>query len=227
MIHRTKQAFVYSTLRTAIIHCELAPGERLIIDELARRYSISIIPVREALRLLESEGLVSIVAHVGATVTPVSHDSVLEVFTLLEGLELVATRTAAQRVTEDDLRDIAELVAAMDRALDNDAPQEWANLNTEFHLRISQAAGMPVLQQMMQRALDHWDRVRRYYFKGVLVRRARGAQAEHHQILNQIRERDLPGLERTIRQHNQNALAAYTAYLETLNAAAGVGAAGS
>src|SRR5918993_510445 len=130
MSHLTKQAFVYKTLRDAIIRCELEPGERLIIDDLARRYEVSIIPVREALRQLQSEGLVVSVAHVGATVAPISRDSVLEVFTLLEGLELVATRAAATRATPEDLDGIEQLVIAMDRALEDGAPERWADINT-------------------------------------------------------------------------------------------------
>ena len=80
-------------MRASILKSELAPGTRLVIDDLARRFEISIIPVREALRLLQSEGLVVSVAHVGATVAPISRESVTEVFTLLEGLEVVAART--------------------------------------------------------------------------------------------------------------------------------------
>jgi DNA-binding GntR family transcriptional regulator len=221
--HRTKQEFVYKTLREAIIRCELSPGERLIIDDLARRYEISIIPVREALRLLQSEGLVVSIAHVGATVAPISRDSVLEVFTMLEGLELAASRVAAGRATPADLDEIAALVVDMDEALEKNAPQRWADLNTRFHLAISRAARMPVLQEMTQRALDLWDRVRRFYFKGVLVHRARIAQADHHVIVEKLRQRDLPGLEQIVRRHNQNALAAYTAYLEDRAPAAGHG----
>jgi DNA-binding GntR family transcriptional regulator len=221
MSHRTKQAFVYETLRTAIIRCELAPGERLIIDEIARRYEVSIIPVREALRVLQSEGLVVSVAHVGATVAPISRDSVLEVFTLLEGLELVGTRAAAVRATPAELDQIAALVDKMNDAVAGDKPQRWADLNTDFHLAISRAAGMPILLEMTQRALDLWDRVRRYYFKGVLARRAKDAQAEHRLILQQMRARDLAALEATVRRHNQNALSAYTAYLDDSLPAAG------
>ena len=66
--HLTKQQFVYSTLRESILRCELAPGTRLVIDDLAKQFRVSIIPVREALRLLQSEGLVLSTAHVGATV---------------------------------------------------------------------------------------------------------------------------------------------------------------
>jgi DNA-binding GntR family transcriptional regulator len=214
--HLTKQQFVYRMLRNAIIRNELKPGERLIIDDLARRYEISIIPVREALRLLQSEGLVTSVAHVGATVSPISRDSVLEVFTVLEGLEVVATRTAALRLTAEQIDTLAQLVAEMDVALAADAPQRWADLNTQFHLLITSATGMPVLLEMTQRALDLWDRVRRYYFNGVLVRRLRHAQAEHHAILDHLRTRDLESLEQTIREHNRGALAAYTDYLERL-----------
>ena len=212
--HLTKQQYAYKRLRDAIMRGELAPGTRLVIDDLARHFEISIIPVREALRLLQSEGLVVSVAHVGATVAAISRESVAEVFTLLEGLEVVATRTAAARSTAADLDRLAAIVREMDAALDEKAPARWAELNTRFHLEISECARMPMLQEMMRRAFDHWDRVRRYYFNGVLARRASTAQAEHHLMLEQMRARDLAALEVTVRQHNQAALAAYTAYLD-------------
>jgi DNA-binding GntR family transcriptional regulator len=211
--HLTKQQFVYSTLRESIIRCELGPGTRLVIDDLAKQFRVSIIPVREALRLLQSEGLVVSVAHVGATVAPISHASVVEVFTLLEGLEVVAGRAAAERATPADLAVLARFVADMDRALDAGSPLHWAEINTEFHLAISRLAGMPILQDMMQRAVDYWDRVRRHYFRDVLIHRIRLAQAEHRTMLAQIEKRDLAGLEQTIREHNRSALAAYTAHL--------------
>lgn len=213
--HRTKQQFVYRALRGAIIKCELPPGERLVIDELARRFEVSIIPVREALRLLQSEGLVVNVPHVGVTVATLSRESILEVFTILEGLELVATRAAAVRANANDLSGLAEIVGAMDQALAAGLYEQWAELNTRFHLTISVLAAMPLLQDMMERILDRWDRVRRHYFKGVLMQRADQAQAEHHALLAQIRSRDLERLEQTIRQHNQGAFAAYTAYLDS------------
>jgi DNA-binding GntR family transcriptional regulator len=212
--HLTKQQFVYTTLRESIIRCELNPGTRLVIDDLARQFHVSIIPVREALRLLQSEGLVMSVAHVGATVAPISHASVVEVFTLLEGLEVVAGRAAAERATDSDLAALSKHVAEMDRALEAGSPLHWADVNTRFHLAISNTAGMPILQDMMQRAVDYWDRVRRYYFKDVLIHRTRLAQSEHRTMLSQLEARDLPGLEQTIREHNRGALAAYTAHLE-------------
>ena len=68
----------------------------------------------------------------------------------------------------------------MDAPLAAGAHEQWADLNTRFHLAISRLAGMPMLQEMTRaRLVDRWDRVRRYYFSGVLVHRAQQAQAEH------------------------------------------------
>jgi DNA-binding GntR family transcriptional regulator len=212
--HLTKQQFVYTTLRESIIRCELGPGTRLVIDELARQFEVSIIPVREALRLLQSEGLVLSVAHVGATVAPISRTSVVEVFTLLEGLEVVAARVAAERATAADLDMLAGFVAEMDRALEAGSPLHWAEINTRFHLAISRLADMPILHDMLQRAVDYWDRVRRFYFRDVLIHRTRLAQAEHHAMLVQMETHDIPALEQTIREHNRSALSAYMAHLE-------------
>jgi DNA-binding GntR family transcriptional regulator len=210
----TKQQYVHTALRQAIVRCELKPGERLVIDDLARRLKTSIIPVREALRLLESEGLVVSVAHVGTAVAALSRQSIVEVFALLEGLETVSARAAAEAAGEDDLQDLRELVAAMDRALDTGRQSVWANLNTRFHTRIGELCGMPMIDQMLRRAFDHWDRVRRHFFRDVMVRRAEVAQREHHAILEHLHRRDLDALERTVREHNRGALAAYLRHLD-------------
>lgn len=215
--HLTKQQFAYTTLRESILRCELAPGTRLVIDDLARQYRVSIIPVREALRLLQSEGLVVSIAHVGATVAPISHASVVEVFTLLEGLETAAGRAAARRATAADIGTLKDLVAEMDRALESGSPQRWAEINTRFHMAICRLAEMPILTDMMQRAVDYWDRVRRYYFRDVLIHRTKLAQAEHRAMVAHLESRDLQALDQTIREHNQGALAAYTAHLEAAN----------
>jgi DNA-binding GntR family transcriptional regulator len=214
--HVTKQQYVYETLREAIIRCELPPGERLVIDELARRLDISIIPVREALRLLESEGLVFSVAHVGATVAPISRHSIVEVFTLLEGLETVSARAAALAAAGGgaDLAELDALVDEMDAALATDQQDAWAELNSRFHLAISSVSGMPMLEQMLGRALDHWDRVRRHFFTGVLARRADIAQGEHRDMVAYIRAGDADAVEQLARLHHRGALDAYTAYME-------------
>jgi DNA-binding GntR family transcriptional regulator len=132
---------------------------------------------------------------------------------------VVAARTAAGHATAADLDRLTAIVSAMDAALEAGRPQRWADLNTRFHLAIGALSAMPMLQQMLQRAFDHWGRVRRFYFSGVLVHRARRAQAEHHLMLDHMRARDLQSLEAVVREHNQAALDAYTAYLESASLA--------
>ena len=212
--HRTKQEFVYQTLRHAILACELEPDERLVIDDLARRLRVSSIPVREALQMLQSEGLVVSVPHVGATVAPVSRESILDVFTVLEGLELVATRLVAERGSADDLAALGRLVAAMNEVAAAGRLEDWADLNTRFHQAISTSSGLPLLAEMTGRVLGRWDRVRRYYFKGVLAHRVSQAQHEHREILAALQARDPVPLEALMRAHNQGALAAYMSYLD-------------
>jgi len=215
--HRTKQEFVHRTLREAILSCELGPGKRLVIDDLARQLDVSAIPVREALQLLQSEGLIRNIPHVGATVAPISRDSIFEVFTVLEGLEIVSTRTAALRASIGEVAMLGEMVEAMDRALAGDLHEEWADLNGRFHLAISRLTAMPMLVEMMERALARWNRIRRHYFSGVLLHRLDQAQEEHKGILSALKAKDLGKLEGIVRQHSQGALSSYAEYIEGIH----------
>jgi DNA-binding GntR family transcriptional regulator len=212
--HRTKQEFAYQTLRGAIMRCELQPSERLVIDDLARQLNVSIIPVREAIQILQSEGLVVTVPHAGATVAPISRQSIQDVFTVLEGLEVVAMRLVAERQNTSELNALGSLVADMDKAVESKRYAQWAGLNTEFHLMIGALPGLPMLREMTERVLARWGRIRRFYFRGVLVARAEQAQQEHREILESMRVRDLGRLEKLVRKHNRGALESYMNYLD-------------
>lgn len=214
--HRTKQEFVYHTLREAIMQVVLQPGERLIIDELARQLDVSAIPVREALQLLQSESLVVNVPHTGATVAPISRDAILDVFTVLEGLETVGMRLAAERATDADLDALDGMVAAMDDAVRAGEHDRWSALNGQFHLRIAELTGLALLLETTRRLLDRWQRVRRFYFNGVVTHRLPQAQREHHAITAALRARDVAALQALAREHNQGALAAYMTYLNEI-----------
>ncbi len=216
--HQTKQGFVYQTLRRAILSCELQPSERLVIDTLARRLGVSIIPVREALQMLQADGLIVNVPHVGAAVAPVSRESIVDVFTVLEGLEIVSTRLVAERAAPDALAALDRLVPRMDDYAASGRSDRWADLNTEFHQTISASTGLPLLAEMTARVLERWDRIRRYYFKGVLSHRVLVAQQEHRAILAAIHDRRFADLEAHVRRHNRTALDAYMQYLNQTEA---------
>ncbi len=213
----TKQAFVYQTLHSAIMRGELAPGERLRTGDIAQRLGVSVIPVRETLQVLHSERLGK-ARHPCTNVWRISRDSIIEVFTVMEGLELVATRTAAERMTPTHMDQLTSLLEAMDGALASPKYDEWSDLNTQFHRAIARITGMPMLQEMTGQALNQWDRVRRYYLKDVLVHRLAQAQDEHRVIVQAMRDKNYVLLEQLVRKHNQGALAAYTQYLNNAGA---------
>lgn len=212
--HRTKQEFVYHTIRRAILRCDLQPGERLVIEDIAQQLKVSSIPVREALQLLQSEGLVVTVPHVGATVAPLSRESIIDLFTIMEGLQLVAARTAAERGAPNEIRALEQLVVDMDRAVTGGRLEDWSELNTEFHLAIARMARLPLLLQMTEQVFDRWDRTRRYFFRCVLSQRMPNAQAEHRAIVSAITRRAVDELPALMRDHNQNAMRAYLAHLD-------------
>jgi DNA-binding GntR family transcriptional regulator len=223
MAYKTKQEFVYQTLRRAILRCELAPGQRLPTQEIANRLGVSLIPVREALQLLQSEGLVENRAHVGAAVARISGSSIAEVFTLLEGLETVATRVAARRMPPEEIDALAALLAEMDAAVEKGEHELWGELNTRLHVFIAGYAGMPTLREMTERVFDLWHRVQRCFLKEVLVQRVLQSQQEHHAILRALREHDEAELERLIKAHNRNAMEAYTNHLSDGSTGSGEG----
>ena len=221
--YKTKQEFVYETLRRAILRCELVPGQRLPTKEIANQLGVSLIPVREALQLLQSEGLVENRPHVGAAVARISSSSVAEVFALLEGLETVATRVAARRVTQAEIDVLDALLTEMDAAVEEGEHELWGELNTRLHLSIAGYAGMPTLREMTERVFDLWHRVQRCYLREVLVQRVLQSQQEHHAILRALRERDETELERLVKVHNRNAMEAYTNHLSNGSTGSGDG----
>lgn len=215
MRFRTKQEYVYRWLRDAILDGELRPGERLVIDELARRLDVSAIPVREAMQQLQSEGLIVNQPHVGATVGPLSENEVREVFAIMEGLEAVAAREAAQLMTAEDAQRLRGIVAKMDAALADGQLEAWAELNGSLHRAIGAIAAMPMLQDMTERVLMRWRRLRRHFFEGVMVPRAEQAQREHRELVEALAGGDIEAVERVVQSHNRGASRAYEEYLRS------------
>jgi DNA-binding GntR family transcriptional regulator len=215
---RTKQEYVYCWLRDAILEGTLRPGERLVIDEIARRLEVSSIPVREALHLLQSEGFVTSSPHVGATVAAVSADEVREIFAIMEALETVAGRAAADRITKEEADRLRAIVGEMDGALAAGHIDSWADLNRSLHRSIGAIATMPLLQEMTERILVRWERLRRLYFEGVVVPRAEQAQREHHELVEALAGGDAEAVLTILATHNRGALRAYEDYLDRLKA---------
>jgi DNA-binding GntR family transcriptional regulator len=155
----TAQELVLSSVRTAILSGVLGPGARLRQEELADVFGTSRIPVREALRALEYEGLVTSEPHRGFTVTSLDADDVQEVYDLRILLECEAVRIALPLLTDEDLEDLERLFAAMQEAA---SPDEMLAARERFYLRLYSVTGRPRLVGLIMRLRQEVARVLRW-----------------------------------------------------------------
>ena len=208
---RSKKELVTKTLRNAILSGELIPGTRLVIEDLAKQLGVSPIPVREALQQLDADGYVVIEPYLGARVAPIEAESVVEVFSLLETMEVVSSRAACQHMSDSDFNVLEEILVKMDSLIGD--PELWSQENRHFHNYICDKSGTRLVGSLMSKVLDHWDRLHRYFLRDVFARRLPQAQREHWKILKTLKARDPAETEAVIREHAQASLTAYTKYL--------------
>ena len=114
----TKQEMVYKEIRERILDGGYGPGYRVVIDSLARELEVSALPVREAIRRLEAEGLVVYRPNAGAQVAPADPELFDEQMTVLAVLEGFATAQAAPVLTSDDLERLRSLTDRMAEAME-------------------------------------------------------------------------------------------------------------
>ncbi len=199
---RTKEEYAYDVIREAILRCELKPGEKLVIDGLSDKLGVSPIPLRGALQRLQSEGLVEITPHTGAIVSDLSPANIEQVSLLLERLEILSFEVLAQKADESDIARLNQILDEMDRLLEAKDLEKWSELNLEFHRMVGSMTEMKMITEFLNRTLDAWMRLRRWYLQRILVQLPQ-SQAEHHQMIDLLVQRDIPNLARVVVQHNR------------------------
>jgi DNA-binding GntR family transcriptional regulator len=197
--HRTLAERAFATLHEAIVTGVLPPGERLPIEELAEILEMSPMPIREALRVLDSVGLVEHVPHRGARVTELSIDDLREVYEARLALEPLAVRHAAERFTDADARLGAERLEAHVKAYrQRDLGLVWST-HTAFHFALYDAA-----QSRWMRRLIHplWETSERYRFAMLPVRlNLEQRRLEHERILHACMDHDPAAAARELHNH--------------------------
>ncbi len=149
MQYSSKSDIVCAMLRELIISGELSPSEPLRQRELASRFGVSQTPVREALRRLESEGLVVNDPHRGATVTASRNGIVEDNSQIRAALEPLGARLAARAISPEQLAMLRHLNHEMTTLPDGD-DERYGVLNREFHFTIYESASSPMLLSMMR-----------------------------------------------------------------------------
>jgi DNA-binding GntR family transcriptional regulator len=156
-IPRTVRVSLVETLRAEIVRGDLVPGQYLRLEEIAARFDLSTTPVREALRDLEAEGLVSSFPHRGAQVTKLSADELQDIYDIRVVLEEMATRLAVPRITEATLAELASLVEQHERSRGDVVTQ--VELNHQFHQTLYAASGrkhLCELSRMLRYRTQHY-----------------------------------------------------------------------
>lgn len=196
-------------LREAIITGVLAAGTSLKQDHVAEKLGISKIPVREAMRELEGQGLVEAVRNRGFVVTQTSLHEMYEAFKLRRMLELFAVREAVPKATDADLDAVGEIIDGCEQITDVRVSSSW---NLRLHLALYAPARMRHLEKMIRRAHTISHRYTHVYMRA--TEQTVDSQDEHRAILQAFRQRDVELAVTLMDSHISVAASQYAAFLK-------------
>lgn len=189
-------------LRDMIVAGELAGGDRVDERELCQRFGVSRTPVREALKVLATEGFVTLIPRRGARIAVLSERDLAEAFPIMAVLEALAGELACAAATDAEIARIVALTDEMEAHHRAGRLEPYFDLNQRIHLAIAEAARNPTLWRM-QRSLD--GQVRRGRYQANISReRWDEAMAEHREIANALGRRDGRRLSHLLRTHVEN-----------------------
>ena len=205
----SKSQLAYQWIKQRIATQTYTPGYRLVLGSIAGELDMSVVPVREAIRQLEAEGLVLFEHNVGARVAMVDDTQYRHSMEALSVLEGSATALSAPHLTADDLRLARAINAQMIETLEHFNPSAFTQLNQQFHAALIAACPNPRLQELVTLEMSRLNRLRDSTFSFV-PGRAHESVREHEQIIALI-ENSAPiiEIERAARLHHASTLDAY------------------
>jgi DNA-binding GntR family transcriptional regulator len=194
------QKVVYARLREAILTSALEPGCQIKIGELAEGLNVSAVPVREALRQLEAEGMVRFQANRRVVVNDISEADLRDIYSILIPLEQIALEKCLKYLEPSSLKAIKAFHRKM--SYPEIAGLDWIELNWLFHHKICELTRSPRLMQMVGSLRTSI----RPYFRLVVRDKERIVQAneEHEQLLDALETGDLAEGKRVLRRHLKN-----------------------
>lgn len=197
-------SYISEILRRAIFSGSLVGGARLRQEEIAQQLGVSSIPVREALRQLQAEGLIEIIPRRGAVVTELKVSEIREIYEMRSFLETGALKLAFDVINEDVIEKAQLCLDEMQITKDD---IKWCQLNEEFHDLLYRISGRKMLLGFLKNLRS---RVNRYIITYLRAMRNESEQ-EHRRILKAIAERDKDLALRELEDHLKNAVDAIVA----------------
>ena len=190
---------VADQLRVRIFAHELAPGTWIDEQTLAKEFGISRTPLREAIKVLAAEGLITMKLRRGAYVTEVNRGDLEQIFTILSLLEGQAAKEAATKAQEKDLNDLDDMHLRLEKAAADRNLDQFFEINVRFHERIIAIANNP----WMTGVIADLRKVLKLQRKDSLSRsgRLQSSLSEHREILKALLKRDPIAAEQAMRTH--------------------------
>jgi DNA-binding GntR family transcriptional regulator len=190
---------VYERVRTDILSSTLPPGAELNEAALAASLGVSRGPVREAIKHLAAEGLVTMRARRGPVVSSLTHEELIDAYQVREALEALGVRLATSRLTTEQLDRLQELNESMELCVDMNAVEGFFDKNEQFHGLLVEASGNRKLIEMYEQLASQMGRYRTQslVLRGTMKR----SIAEHNAILRALRKRDPERASRLLVEH--------------------------
>ena len=197
---------IHSELRQQIIRREIPPGARLSENILSHRWKVSRTPIREVLKRLESENLVTSQSHKGFVVNQITFEDIEQLYPIRIALEGLAGRLATRRIAGDSqkLKALERLCNDMERLCDKGDIEAYVKKNNEFHFTIWHSCGNRWLIKVLENLSSQVDRfiVRALY----VPRRIDKSVQEHKEIYEKLSRSNEKGVEKAIQNNHKRAL---------------------
>jgi DNA-binding GntR family transcriptional regulator len=212
----TKTEAAFRAVRMAIEDGRFAPGERLRVSAIVEALGMSPTPIREALRLLQAEGLVKHHPHRGMVVAEFSTSTMEEIHRLRVLLEPLAAELATVRAGDAEVREMRRLHDVLQGLLASDDVRRMAELNAAWHKAIHAAAASPHLSDFIDRL---WTSIPVPALW--LTRRAQLSVEQHGAVMEAIERRDAPAASAAMRAHIESGFTSMMAHLDDVHGRAG------
>lgn len=194
---------VFNTLREKILKGVYKPGERLMEIHLADQLGVSRTPIREAIRMLELEGLVKMVPRKGAQVAKISKEDLQDVLEVRKALDTLSVKLACERITEDEIKLLNNAEREFEKALASKDVRDIAEADVAFHDVIHAATKNGRLKSMISNLAE---RIYRYRFEYIKQQSDGGKtlMLEHREIMRCIESRDVESAVKATEIHIDN-----------------------
>lgn len=198
---------IFLTLRESIIKGVIKAGERIKEESISEMLQVSRTPVREAIKRLQNEGLVTNYPRIGLIVTELTPEDAINLYTVSEVLQGASARIAAERATEPHLLLLEQKSKEIERLIPDEDYVKVTELNYDFHMAIAQSSGNKYLTEMLYQVLNKIKLIKPSTFS--TGERWPKIIEEHNMILMAIKMGDSITAENFARQHTRNALNTY------------------